>query len=178
MSDLKSIARPYAKAAFEYALEHQQLREWHTFLSNAALTMASPEMQSLLKNSNITSDVIKSILIDVCDSSLDDSRYNFIELLASYKRLALFPEIVSLYKELVTQHDHAIDVDVFTVIPLTSEQQQALKKSLEEKLRRKIILHPAINKELMGGMLIRAGDLVIDSSIRHRLQLLTQELTD
>lgn len=178
MADLRSLARPYAKAAFEFALEHHQLREWETFLSTAALAMSAPEMLILLQNQSVSDEVIKSILVDVCDESLDESRYNFLELLVSFNRLNLLPEIFTRYKIFKTEEEKAVDVDVFSAIPLTVTQQQELKRSLEERLRRKIILHPALNPTLMGGMLIRAGDFVIDSSVSGRLHRLTQELTD
>lgn len=175
MSDLTTVARPYARAAFEYAVENKSVSKWSTMLSFAGLVAVDATIGRVIK-SNKAPKELADLFINVCGDALDESGHNFIKLLAENGRLSVLPRIAELFATLETEHKKEIDADVVSAYALTKKQLIDLSKSLEKRLARKVNLNCSIDKSLITGMVITAGDLVIDSTAKGQLSRLSTSL--
>jgi F-type H+-transporting ATPase subunit delta len=178
MSDSTTIARPYAKAIFEYALGEHKLAEWSAHLRNLAQTVLIPEAEQFVTNPATTVEQHIELLQTVVGAKSNEHKplNNWVELLATNKRLLLLPEIYALYEAHRAEQEKTLDVNVFSYSDLSSEQQQRLIESLSQRLKRKVSLKISIDPSLLGGAIIRAGDLVIDGSVRGKLNKLSTDL--
>ncbi|MEX6500608.1 F0F1 ATP synthase subunit delta [Pseudomonas zhanjiangensis] len=176
MAELTTLARPYAKAAFEYAQAHQQLADWSAMLGLAAAVSQDDTMQRVLKAPRLTSTDKATTFIEVCGDKFDAQVRNFIHVVAENDRLALLPSIVELFELYKAEQEKSVDVDVTSAFALSDEQQDKLAKVLSARLGREVRLHAAEDATLIGGVLIRAGDLVIDGSVRGKLAKLAEAL--
>lgn len=178
MSDSTTIARPYAKAIFEYALGENKLAEWSAHLRNLVLAVLTPEAGKFVTNPATTVEQhIELLQTAVGIKSNDDKPINnVIALLATNKRIMLLPEIFALYEAHRADQEKTLDVNVCSYSELSSAQQQRLIESLSQRLKRKVSLKISIDPSLLGGAIIRAGDLVIDGSVRGKLNKLSSDL--
>jgi F-type H+-transporting ATPase subunit delta len=176
MAELSTLARPYARAAFEFAVTANDLAKWSSELSVAAAVSQTEKVKKLLSSPSLTSDQQARHFIEVCGDALGDKAQNFIKVLAENKRLPLLPEIVTLFDGFKANREKSVDVEVATVFDLDEAIQQKLQESLAGKLEREVKLHTVIDKSLIGGVLIRAGDIVIDGSIKGRLAKLGEAM--
>jgi len=176
MQEKTDLARPYAKAAFEHAVGLGKLKQWSDLLHKAALIVKHPQMADLLIDPRVTCEQVYELICDLSKEELDGSMRNFLRLLAENERLVVLPEIASLFSKLQAEYEQTLQVQVLTVIELTKAQQEELAKVLQQRLARKIILNFALEPKLLGGILIRAGDKVIDLSLRGQLQRLNNKL--
>jgi F-type H+-transporting ATPase subunit delta len=178
MSDSTTIARPYAKAIFEYALGENILAEWSAHLRNLVLAVLTPEAEKFVTNPATTVDQHIKLLQAVVGTKSNEDKpiNNVIALLATNKRLMLVPEIYALYEVHRAEQEKTLDVNVFSYSELSSAQQQRLIESLSQRLKRKVSLKIGIDPSLLGGAIIRAGDLVIDGSVRGKLNKLRIDL--
>lgn len=176
MAELTTIARPYAKAAFEFALEHNALTKWSEMLQLSAAVSADPEMQSLLTNPRLTGEQLVELFADIGAAVLDDHGKNFLSLLAKNNRLGALVEIAALFEVQKAEHEKSVDVRVTAASELNADIKAKLAAKLETKLQRKVNLSYDINPELLGGVIIRAGDMVIDGSVRGKLEELSDAL--
>ncbi|KTD69446.1 ATP synthase F1 subunit delta [Legionella steelei] len=178
MSDSTTIARPYAKAIFEYALGEKKLAEWSAHLRNLAQAVLTPEAEHFITNPATT--VVQHIeLLQAAMGAKSNENMplnNLINLLATNKRLMLLPDIYALYEAHRAEQEKTLHVDVSSYSDLSSAQQQRLIESLSQRLQRKVSLKISIDPSLLGGAIIRAGDLVIDGSVRGKLNKLSTEL--
>lgn len=170
--NLTSLARPYAKAAFELALSNRALDAWGIFLHDAALVASDARVKRLLVNPFITRSQLEQLFCDVLNQELDIERKNFIRLLVEYKRLSLLPEIAEQFKTRVQAEEKELTVEVESAVDLTKEQKEKLSEKLTKRFKLKVSLNTHVNPELLGGVLIRAGDTVIDGSLRGKLNRL------
>ncbi|TAL59195.1 MAG: F0F1 ATP synthase subunit delta [Legionella sp.] len=178
MSNSTTIARPYAKAIFEYALENNKLREWSEYLSCLAQTVLDPNGADFIHNPAATVDQHIELLITACGPKAkdDEGLKNFVRLLATNKRLMLLLEIKSLYEVHRAEQEKTLVVDVLSFAEVSNDQQQKLIDSLSKRLQRKVSLKIRIDSSLLGGAKIQAGDLVIDGSVRGMLNKLSTDL--
>ncbi|MBV8741013.1 MAG: F0F1 ATP synthase subunit delta [Sinobacteraceae bacterium] len=177
MADKLTIARPYAKAAFEEARQLQHLSSWSQSLRTAALVVQDPRVQDLLGNPSVTPAQLAQFVIDLAGEKLDENGRNFVRTLAENHRLAYLPEISTLFEVMKDEAEGVIDVTVTSAAPLESAQQQTLVSALQRRLQRQVRLHCHTDAGLIGGAVLRAGDLVIDGSLRARLERIAYELT-
>ncbi len=175
MSELTTVARPYAKAAFDYALENSAVVNWQESLVFAAEVAKNETMVDLLTGS-LAADKLAELFINVCESQLDDKGQNFLKILAENGRLQALPAILVLFNEFKAEYDKEIDVDVTSASDLSAKQQEELGASLEKRLARKVKLHCSVDPSLVAGMIIKAGDTVIDGSVKSKLGRLTDAL--
>ncbi|UAA38781.1 F0F1 ATP synthase subunit delta [Paraneptunicella aestuarii] len=175
MSELTTVARPYAKAAFDYALDNSAVGKWQEMLMFAAEVANNDTIKELVSGS-LASEKLASLFNSVCDDQLDDKGQNFIKVLAENRRLQALPEILSLFNEFKAEYDKEIDVDVKSATDLSAKQQEELGASLEKRLARKVKLHCSVDPLLVAGMIIRAGDTVIDGSVKSKLGRLADAL--
>jgi F-type H+-transporting ATPase subunit delta len=177
MADKTTIARPYAKAAFEEAKAANRLGPWSEALRNAARVVKDPRVQSLLGNPAVSNAELAKLVIDLAGPQLDEPGRNFIQTLAENHRLAYLPEISRLFDELKDEAEGMVDVTVTSAAPLENGQREALSAALQRRLKRQVRLHTETDPALIGGAVLRAGDLVIDGSVRSRLDRIAYELT-
>jgi len=175
MSELTTVARPYARAAFEFAVSNNKIEVWSEMLLFASHVAQDATMANILTRDKAPQE-LANLFLNVCDGQLDENGQNFIKLLAENGRLRVLPRIAELYLELETEHKKEIDANVVSAYALSKAQQNELSKSLEKRLARKVNLNCSIDKSLIAGMVITAGDLVIDSSAIGQLNRLSNTL--
>lgn len=176
MAELSTIARPYAKAAFEFALEHGQLAQWSGMLQFAATVALHGEVRELLGNPRFTSEQAAELFTDLLGDQADEHGKNFLRLLADNGRLAALPDVAALYEVQRSEYEKSVAVTVEAAAELTSEAKAKLADKLEARLQRKVKISYDINPELLGGFIVRAGDMVIDGSVRGKLTQLGDAL--
>lgn len=176
MADKSTIARPYARAAFEVA-GAARLGSWSAALQAAATVVTDPRVESLLGNPRVLPGQLADLLIGVAGGQWDEEGRNFIRTLADNQRLDCLPQIAARFEELKAEAEGIIEVAVTSAVPLTETQQRELGAALERRLKRTVHLHCATDPELIGGAVLRAGDLVIDGSLRAKLHRIAYELT-
>jgi F-type H+-transporting ATPase subunit delta len=177
MADKITIARPYAKAAFREARGDGKLASWSESLQTAATVVQDPRVQNLLGNPAVRNGDLAKLIIDLAGSKLDEHGRNFVQTLAENRRLAYLPEVSTLFNELKDEAEGVVDVTVTSATPLENGQRDALSLALQRRLNRQIRLHCATDPSLIGGAILQAGDLVIDGSVRTRLDRIAYELT-
>ena len=176
MAELTTLARPYAKAAFEYAQAHQQLASWSAMLGLAAAVSQDDTMQRVLKAPRLTSTEKATTFVEVCGDKFDAQARNFLSIVSENNRMELLPEIADMFELYKAEQEKSVDVDVTSAFALNDEQQDKLAKVLSARLGREVRLHAAEDASLIGGVVIRAGDLVIDGSVRGKLAKLAEAL--
>lgn len=166
MTELFPLARPYAQAAFEYAAAQQHIAEWSTLLETLAKRVAQPTVQQLLHDPRYTIQQLAEIVLALTETKLDQAQENFIHLLAENHRLALLPQIATLFAEYVAVHAKRIAVDVSSAIELSNQERKNLQQALTKRLGLEVTLNCEVEPDLLGGLRLRMGDKVIDNSIR------------
>lgn len=176
MAELTTLARPYAKAAFEFARQANDLNGWSTMLAVAANVAQHENMVKLIASPVTTAQDKARTFIDVCGDELNEKAKNFVSNLAANKRLALLPQIYALFENLKAQLEKTVDVKVASAFELSQEQQAKLAKALSAKLDCEVSIESSVDQGLLGGVVIRAGDTVIDGSVRGRLAKLAEAM--
>ena len=176
-ADNTTIARPYAKAAFEESREKGRLAEWSEGLAIAAQVVRDPRVARLLGNPQVTAPELAQIVTDIAGAKLGGDGRNFLLALAENHRLGALPEIAALYDEMKNAAEGIADVTVTSATPLDGAQRERLTAALARRLKRRVRLTCEVDPKLLGGAVLRAGDLVIDGSLRSRLERMAYELT-
>jgi F-type H+-transporting ATPase subunit delta len=177
MADKLTVARPYARAAFAEARADDRLTPWSQALKVAAQVVQDPRVASLLDNPRVTPAELADLVIGIAGPDLGEHGNNFVRTLAANHRLAYLPEISARFEELKDAAQGVADVTVTSAAALDEPRQKKLIAALEKRLKRKIRLHSEIDPKLIGGAILRAGDLVIDGSLSTRLARIAYELT-
>jgi F-type H+-transporting ATPase subunit delta len=177
MADKLTIARPYARAAFEEASANGALGAWSESLKLAAQVVKDPRVQNLLGNPHVTPEQLAQLFIGIGGPAVGAHGANFVRTLAANRRLAYLPEITALFEVMKDAAQGVADVTVTSAAALDAAQEQKLSAALEKRLRRKVRLQCAIDPQLLGGAIIRAGDLVIDGSLSTRVERIAYDLT-
>jgi F-type H+-transporting ATPase subunit delta len=175
MSHLTTVARPYARAAFEFAAERKTISKWSEMVSFAALVAADLTMSKIIK-SDKTPKKMADLFINVCGEQLNKEGKNLIKLLAESQHLIVLPQVCELFTILEKKYKKEVDVSVISAFKLTGKQKKELSKSLEKRLDRKVNFSYGIDKKVITGMIITAGDLVIDSTVKNQLSHLSRSL--
>lgn len=176
-AELATIARPYARAVFSKALDEEGgLEKWSRMLGALALTVSNDRVKAALENPRLTTADEAKTLSGLLDDELSEGGRNFVSVLAEYGRLNLLPQIWELYELLKANHEKTMDVEVISAFEVTDEEKEQLMSSLKRKLQREINIDARVEQSLLGGVIIRAEDTVIDSSVRGKLNKLSQAL--
>jgi F-type H+-transporting ATPase subunit delta len=177
MADKSTIARPYARAAFEEARLDKQLEPWSQALHIGAAVVLDPRVAALLGNPHVTPEQLAQLVTGIAAAKLGEHGANFVRTLAANRRLAVLPQIAALFDTLKDAELGVADVTVTSAAPLDAGQQQTLSAALARRLERTVRLHCATDPALIGGAVVQSGDLVIDGSLRTRLERIAYELT-
>jgi len=176
VAERATIARPYAKAAFEYARDAKAFADWSQGLKAAAEIVSDPRLALLTKSPQWSQADLVSIIADVAGAKLNPAMQNFVRVLAENHRLLLLPEIGAHFEELRAAVENTVDVEVISAIELNGAQADKLVHALSARLKRTVRMQNTLDTTLLGGAIVRAGDWVIDGSLKGRLQRLATEL--
>jgi F-type H+-transporting ATPase subunit delta len=206
MADLSTLARPYAKAAFDYANENGVVNEWENFLFIASTVVSDKSFSTWLDNPAVSAEHKSAALVDLYDTqvaSANDSAFkqllgetqgirpdsnasypkvsvalsNFVKQLSEQERLALLPEVYEHYRRHKAISLKQLDAYVTSAYPLTDAQREMLQTRLAASLNASVVIHESVDPSLLAGATIKVGDKVIDDSIRGKLQQLKTQLT-
>lgn len=176
MAETITIARPYAKAIFDLAQEQGELARWSEMLEMTSLVVINEDMTALIDNPGFGKEQVVELILDICGDALNDTGKNMIRVLAENDRLKVLPEIADLYEEERAAAEGTIQAEVISATTLSDAQQQVISSALKSRFGREVTLECKTDESLVGGAVIRAGDLVIDGSVVGKLEKLASEL--
>lgn len=176
MSQLMTIARPYAEAAFEYAQAHNEVESWAKFLDNLAFIGLNEEIQRLYHSPKIDREDILGVIATLAAVPVESAPANFIRLLLEKKRLNAVAEIARRFVQMQNQSQDIVDMKMTTAVDVTDTEKAKYAKDFAAMLGRKIALHCETDKNILGGFVVHYGDKVIDSSIKGQLNKLAEYL--
>jgi len=175
MAERLTLARPYAEAVFKLAQAGNDLAGWSAVLHNLAAVASDPRMKDIIANPETDDEALFGLIVAIV-GKLEAQQENLVRVLMENDRLLLSPEIASLYEAQRAEAEASVDVQVASAIALDAKQEKAIAASLEKKLGKKVNLSSHIDESLIGGVVIQAGDLVIDGSVKGRLGELASQL--
>lgn len=177
-----TLARPYAKAIFADAKETRQLAMWSSMLNAFAKIIKNKQIAQLIINPQISNKDIKGLLLDLIQTiqaeahSLKGKIDHFLQLLIDEKRLTTLPDIALLYHRLLNDYCGVVEAEVICAFPLSAEHREQIKSKLEKRFSSKIKLKVTEDKSLLGGAIVRAGNWVMDGSVKGKLTRLVESL--
>jgi F-type H+-transporting ATPase subunit delta len=176
MAELATLARPYANAVFDVARSDADLDRWSQMLAMLAAAVEAPTVQRLLVSPEVEETEKARKLVEVCQDDLTDRGRRVVQVLAANKRLELLPEIRTQFEALRAEEQATLDVMITSAFPLTDDQQERLAEALVRRFNKEINMTSQVDSALIGGAIIRAGDTVIDGSVRGRLTKLAENI--
>lgn len=177
MAELATIARPYANAVFELAKGEGTLDQWSRMLGLLTAATQHPTVALMLDSPDLPAAAKAFRLADVMGDELDDRGKKFLQALAEHDRLELVEDVREQFEELRAEEQKSLDVEVIAAYELSEAQSENLKAALSRKFAKDISIETRVDRSLIGGAVIRAGDTVIDGSLRGKLTKLAETLT-
>lgn len=177
MAELATLARPYANAVFDLASERDALERWSRMLGLAAAAVVEPAVQALIESPAVQDEQKAHGLIDLVRDELDDAGRRFLHTLADNKRLPLLPEIAAQFDALKAEAERVLDVEIASAVALTDTELAGFTDALRRRHERDIQVSTVVDETLIGGAVVRAGDTVVDGSVRGKLDKLAESLT-
>jgi len=172
MAELTTIARPYAEAVFKRAGETSSFPAWSDAMALIAAIANDETMAEVIAGAQFSKAQVAEIFNDVIGDKLDQEAKNLVKLLAENGRLALVPEIAELYEAHRAEAEGSIDAEIISAYAVSDAQRNKVAESLKARMGREINLSVTIDESLVGGAIIRAGDMVIDGSVSGKLEKL------
>jgi len=176
MAEKSTIARPYAEAVFQLADAKKQLKEWSSMLQTVALIVTDTNMQGIIGNTSVNKAQLAQLIIDVTGDVMTDSGCNLIRLLAENRRMDVVTEITVQFESLKAEAEKTVEAEMVSAQKVSAKQQSMIAKKLKARLGREVSLKCTVDETLMGGAIIKAGDMVIDGSVSGQLNKLSVEL--
>jgi len=183
MADTSTIARPYAKALFDLANAQRKLPEWSAALGAAAAVLANADVKRTLANPRFDDESRAALVGDIAGAIKGGELLlktaegkNLLKVLAENDRLTALPEVAAQFDALKTDAENKVNVTVTAATAVDKALAEQIKNALQQKLGRKVEITLAVDASLIGGAIIQADDMVIDGSVRTRLQRLTEKL--
>ena len=176
MSEIQTIARPYAQAVFELARASGNYQNWSDALGWVAAIAADPQVQGLVQNPRIEDASLVRLFEDLAGDTLFDEAKNFLRLMIQNGRVPAATHIAEQFESMRAEAEGTIEAELVSALEVPSEQQAKLAQSLSKRLGREVSLHVVQDPDLIGGAVLRAGDMVIDASVKGRLQKLAANL--
>lgn len=177
MAELLTLARPYAKAAFSYASEQSATDQWSNVLQILSEMVQDEVFSAYLNRPELTPEQQDKDIVGTDAVLQDHSIANFLSLLAENDRLSLLPEIALEFEQLKAQNQNQTDVEIESAFELTAQQTQVLVDRLSKRFNTTINATVTVNPALIAGVVIRAGDQVIDDSAKAKLERMRTRLT-
>ena len=171
-----SIARPYTKAAFAYAREHDSMPAWSEQLQLLSAFVSHEQLVQILANPALSNEAQAGLLIDMVADHITEPVKRFVRVLADNERLNELPAISELFDDLKAEAERIINVLVTSAQALDTREIQELETALKAKLAQDVAIETQVDESLIGGVLVTAGDIVIDGSVKGRLQGLANQL--
>jgi F-type H+-transporting ATPase subunit delta len=171
-----ALARPYARAVFELAKSSGRYQDWSDSLALMAAVVSNATMKSMLDNPRLTRSDAGELVIRACGDDLGEAEVNLLRMLAENGRLNQLPMIAALYGQLRDEAERTVEAEVISARPLSDAQKTVIADALKRRLGRDVQLNCSVNEDLVGGAVIRAGDLVIDGSAVEHLRQLSSAL--
>jgi F-type H+-transporting ATPase subunit delta len=176
MAEKTTIARPYAQAILALAKEQNALQQWSDMLQYASAVAADEEMAALIDSPKLSSEQLAELFLDICGDKLNESGKNTIRVLADNDRLDILTEITELFEIERAQSEGTLEAQVVSAVELSDAQKSSITESLKKRLGRDVTLNCSVDASIVGGAIIRAGDVVIDGSVNGKLQKLAAAL--
>lgn len=177
MAEKITIARPYAKATFELASGEGKLGEWSEMLKLLSAIAVDADFAALAYNPKVADEKVIETILAVVDKGLVAGGENLVKLLVENKRLNVLPEIAEMFDLLRAEAEKTIDAEVISAFEVGSSEQDKIKTALKNRLGREVTLTCKIDESLIGGAIVRAGDLVIDGSVVGQLKGLASAMS-
>ncbi|MCF7971664.1 MAG: F0F1 ATP synthase subunit delta [Methylococcaceae bacterium] len=176
MSELATLARPYAVAVFKRAKETGNSQEWSDTLAFLSTAIQDTDLSAIINNPKVSEDRLIQLMQAICQDQVKGEGINFLKLLIENSRLNLASQIAELFESYKAEDEGYVDVDVITAYALNKAEEQSFASSLKKKLNKEVNIHASVDSSLIGGFLVRAGDSVIDGSISGQLQQLAKRI--
>ena len=176
MAEVSTIARPYALAAFKQAEQEEALAEWSEMISLLARVVSDRQMKSILASPKVKREQLADLIIEICGDSLSRTGGNFVRVLAEKSRLSYLPEVEKIFEEERAESEGRSRVDIRSAFELDDAQKSQITSIMSARLGTDVTLSVQVDDSLIGGVVIRAGDLVIDASLRGRMNRLANSL--
>lgn len=176
MAELKTLARPYAEAVFTLAKDRGELQQWSEALRLLAHVATDERIIELASDPRVSTERLAGLLLDIASGSLSEDGKNFVRLLVENRRLTLMSAIAIQFERLRADAEGIIEVHASAAFELSEAQLKQITQAVKKKLGREVKLNASIDKSLIGGIVIRAGDLVIDGSVTGHLRDLAAQL--
>jgi len=170
MSELSTLARPYADAVFRLAQGENDLAGWSSRVASLAMIVSDAQVARLIADPAVSSDRVAGLVIDVAGTSLGERGANFVKVLAGNGRLTVLPEISAQFETLKARADGTVEATITSAQELTQVQLAELVAGLKTKFKREVNVQVAVDAGLIGGAVIAVGDQVMDGSVKGRLQ--------
>ncbi len=176
MAEIRTLARPYAQAVFDLANADKTLKEWSDKLALLSEVVVNEDMIEMIDNPDITNEQVISLFADVCKDNLDEQGINFVKLATENDRLTIIPNIAESFEALCAEEGGSIEAQVISAYAVNATQKKSIATALKNKFGREVTLTTTTDKSLLGGAIIRAGDIVIDGSVKTQLEKITISL--
>lgn len=173
MYEQATLARPYAQAVFQQAHESGMLGPWSEMLGFLGLMMAEPLMRATARDPRVGRERLERIIFDVAEGRLSPEGANLVRVLLDASRVEILPEIARLYEQLRAEAEGVVEVEIISAYPLEEQEAAALGSAVRRRMGKELTLKTRVDRGLIGGAVVRIGDLVIDGSLRGRLQQLS-----
>ena len=176
MADYTTVARPYARAVYQQATDTSTVDAWSEALALMASVASDAQMIALLDNPQMGSQQKAELMLKVVSDKLNTQQQNLVKLMAENGRLKALPEVAAQFEVYRSEAEGKVDAEVTSAFPLSSEQEESITNTLKAKLGREVTITTTIDESLIGGVVIKAGDTIIDGSMKSQLESLALTL--
>jgi len=176
MAELQTLSRPYAEAAFRFGLEQKSLPQWSEQLTVIATVLADAQVRQWIGDPGVARERLTEILLTVCGSEITEQAGNLLRLLVVNDRLDIGAELLQQFEAMRAQAEQEIEATVESAYAISEAEQSKICRALEQHFGCTVRLDSSVNKDLLAGMIIRAGDWVIDGSAKARVRQLANNL--
>ncbi len=176
MAEAITVARPYAEAAYKFAVESKELSQWSKILQLAAAIAEDDRVKRLIGSPLISVNQLSELILEIGGKKFTAEARNLIVLMAENKRLLLLPQVSQLFEQLKAQHEGILEAKIISAFKMQGDQVDKLVDNLERKFNRKIEAQVSVDPELIGGVRVEIGDETLDASVRGKLEVMAVAL--
>ena len=176
MAEAITVARPYAMAAWRHAESNGKVDLWSEMLALMADIVRNETMAKIVGDPRVDAGQLSRLMLDICGGRLNKEAESLVRILVENGKLGLMPEIASVYASLKSEAGGAVDATVLAAFPVNAKLEQEIAAAMQKRLNREMNFTTEEDKSLLGGVVIRVGDMVIDASIKGQIEALANEL--